>query len=206
MPSVSANQRSVILPFIDKEGKWPRYRGTRAGKWVKAENHANIKSKSSLQEPQQEQTTQVAISTILIKSRDLRPTKILAMRIYLEEVNIEIMIDSIDTCGSKVKMFEDIVNTGINSLLPVKSKTIHPNEPAWENQKLKPWSHQHTSESTSERGLRLEPWEIEWIEKGNHVVRNSMNSRSNTWTRVSQLLGGAKLRNLAECQHQKTLS
>ena len=67
---------------------------------------------------QQEQTTQVAISTILIKSRDLRPTKILAMRIHLEEVNIEIMIDSIDMCVGKVKMFEDIVNTGVNFLLP----------------------------------------------------------------------------------------
>ena len=85
---------------------------------MKAENHANIKSKSSLQEPQQEQTTQVAISTILIKSRDLRPTKTLAMRMHLEEVNIEIMIDSIDMCVGKVKMFEDIVNTGVNLLLP----------------------------------------------------------------------------------------
>ena len=40
------------------------------------------------------------------------------MRIHLEEVNIEIMIDSIDMCVGKVKMFEDIVNTGVNFLLP----------------------------------------------------------------------------------------
>lgn len=49
------------------------------------------------------------------------------------------MIDSIDTCEGKVKMFGDIVNTvtGTDFLLPLKSKTIHPNEPAWVTQKLK---------------------------------------------------------------------
>lgn len=47
------------------------------------------------------------------------------------------MIDSIDTCQGKVKMFEDIVNIGIDFLLPLKSKTIRANEPAWVNEKFK---------------------------------------------------------------------
>ena len=38
------------------------------------------------------------------------------MRTYLGEVNFKTMIDSIDTCEGKVKMFEDIVNTGMSFL------------------------------------------------------------------------------------------
>ena len=81
--------------------------------------------------------TKQSTTKTIIKSRDLRPTKRLAIRTYLEEVNIKTLIDCIDTCEGKVKIFEDIVNTGINVLLPIKSKTIHSNEPAWVNRKLK---------------------------------------------------------------------
>ncbi|KXJ08316.1 hypothetical protein AC249_AIPGENE967 [Exaiptasia diaphana] len=76
-------------------------------------------------------------SKITIMSRDVRPTKRLAMRTYLEEVNINSLISSNDTCDGKVRMLENVVNTGVNILLPLKKKTIHPNEPAWVNRKLK---------------------------------------------------------------------
>lgn len=69
-------------------------------------------------------------------SRDLRPTKRLAACTYLEEVDIQSWIESGRTCEDKVKILENIVNTGINFLLPLK-KTIHLNEPAWVNRKLK---------------------------------------------------------------------
>ena len=42
-----------------------------------------------------------------------------------------------NTCTEKVLLFETIVNTGLDLVLPLRSKTIHLNEPPWINSGLK---------------------------------------------------------------------
>ena len=53
-------------------------------------------------------TKQSTINTV-IKSRDLRPTKWLAIRTYLDELNNKTMIDCIDTCEGKMKMLKTLL-------------------------------------------------------------------------------------------------
>ena len=74
---------------------------------------------------------------ITVKSRDLRTSNRLAMRTYLEEVDVKTLLDSKNTCEEKVEMLETIVKTGMDILAPKKAKTIHSNDPPWMNSKLK---------------------------------------------------------------------
>jgi hypothetical protein len=59
------------------------------------------------------------------------------MRTYLEAVNIQTLVDNELTCGEKTTMLEKIVSLGMNSVLPMKKKTIITNEPPWLNKNLK---------------------------------------------------------------------
>ena len=72
-----------------------------------------------------------------IKTRDISQTKRLAMRSYFEAVDVQSLIDNQISCEDKTAMFKKIVNTGMNTLLPMKSKTIIINEPPWLNKNLK---------------------------------------------------------------------
>ena len=74
---------------------------------------------------------------ITVKSRDLCTSNRLAMRTYLEEVDLKTLLDSKNTCEEKVEMLEMIVKTGMDILAPKKAKTIHSHEPPWMNSKLK---------------------------------------------------------------------
>ena len=66
---------------------------------------------------------------ILLKSRDLRATNRLAMRKYLADVNLGLLVGSKGPCDEKTLTLETIIKTGMNTLLPPKSKTVIANEP-----------------------------------------------------------------------------
>jgi hypothetical protein len=68
-------------------------------------------------------TTSKCKSKTSIKTRDIRPTKRLAMSTYLEAVDIQTLKDNEISCEEK------FVSTGMNPLLPMKRKTIIANEP-----------------------------------------------------------------------------
>ena len=74
---------------------------------------------------------------ITIKSRDLRASNRLAMRTYLEEVDVKTLLDSKNTCEEKAEMLETIVKTGMDIFTPQKAKIIHSYESPWMNSKLK---------------------------------------------------------------------
>ena len=59
------------------------------------------------------------------------------MRIYLQEVDVNAHINTVNTCAEKVSVLETIVETRIDSVLPLRSKTIQHNEPPWINQTWK---------------------------------------------------------------------
>ena len=56
---------------------------------------------------------------------------------YLETVRVESLVSNCNGCVEKVNMLEKIVNFGMDTLLPLKWKTIVSNEPVWISQRLK---------------------------------------------------------------------
>ena len=73
----------------------------------------------------------------IVHSRDLRLSSRLAIRSYLEKVDVPALLDNVNTCTEKTKLFETIVNTGLNLILPLGSKTVYLNDPPWFNPTLK---------------------------------------------------------------------
>lgn len=71
-----------------------------------------------------------------IISRDLRPSKRHAMQIYLENVDVPRLLDTVETCAEKVSLFENIVKSGLDLIIPLRSKTIYRSESPWLNDKL----------------------------------------------------------------------
>ena len=64
-----------------------------------------------------------------IKSRDLRPSNRLALRSYLEAVDVNAHTNTVNSCAEKVTILESIVQVGIDYVLPLRPKTIYPGEP-----------------------------------------------------------------------------
>ena len=81
--------------------------------------------------------SQVPNPTCRTKSRDLRPTKRLALTRYLEEVNINQLVNNETSCDDKAKTFEMIINNGLDAIAPIREKVIITNEPPWVTSSLK---------------------------------------------------------------------
>ena len=79
--------------------------------------------------------------TFRINSRDLRPTKRLALSKYLEEVDVNTLVNDQISCEKKAEIFELIIKTGLDVLLPTKSKVKVSNEPPWMTQALRSLIH-----------------------------------------------------------------
>ena len=79
---------------------------------------------------------------ILLKSRDLRTTNRLAMRTYLDEVDLSRLVGCKESCEEKTLALETIIKTGLDFILPLKSKTIITNEPPWISKQLKSLIHE----------------------------------------------------------------
>ena len=60
----------------------------------------------------------------IVQSRDLRPSGRLAIRSYLEKVDVPALLDNVNTCTEKTKLFETIVNTFLDLILPLLILTI----------------------------------------------------------------------------------
>ena len=56
---------------------------------------------------------------------------------YLEEVNVNQVVDYQISCDDKAKTFEMIINTGLDAIAPTKEKVIITNEPPWVSSSFK---------------------------------------------------------------------
>ena len=56
---------------------------------------------------------------------------------YPEEINLKAMIDCVDACKDKANLIETIVTSGMDILIPMKTKTIITSEHRWVNSQLK---------------------------------------------------------------------
>ena len=79
---------------------------------------------------------------ILLKSRDPRTINRLAMRTYLDEVDLGRLVGCKESPEEKTLVLETIIETGLDFVLPFKSKTIIANEPPWISKHLKSLIHE----------------------------------------------------------------
>ena len=59
------------------------------------------------------------------------------MSTFLKEVDIKSLIATETTTDGKTQMLGSIINCGLDSLIPITTKTIHSNEPPWMSKSLK---------------------------------------------------------------------
>ena len=76
-------------------------------------------------------------STTTIQSRDMRPSKRLAMRTYLEWVDLDTILNSADSCEDKSSLLEQIIKTGLDHVMPMRTRKVHSTEPPWITSSLK---------------------------------------------------------------------
>ena len=70
-------------------------------------------------------------TTATIQSRDMRPSKRLAIRTYLESVGLDTILNSADSCEGKTSLLEEIVKTGLDHVMPMRTRKVHSTEPPW---------------------------------------------------------------------------
>lgn len=64
-----------------------------------------------------------------VKTRDLRPSNRLAMRTYLQEIDVSAHISAVISCSEKATALETIVQAGMDFVIPLRSKTIKSSQP-----------------------------------------------------------------------------
>ena len=88
-------------------------------------------------EVQPKDRSQLLDSRSTIKTRDLKPSNRLAIRTYLQEVDAYTLVGNVHGCAEKVSIFQSIIQHGLDSVLPLRSKAIHSRDPPWINSGLK---------------------------------------------------------------------
>ena len=88
-------------------------------------------------EVQPKDRSQLLDSRPTVKTRDLKPSNRLAIRTYLQEVDAYTLIGNIHGCAEKVSIFQSIIQHGLDSVLPLRSKAIHSSDPPRINPGLK---------------------------------------------------------------------
>ena len=88
-------------------------------------------------ELQPKDRSQLPKSRLTIIVRDLRPSSRLAMSRYLQEVDIYTLVSKADNCVEKLSIFESIIQSGLDCIMPLRSKKIHPSDPPWVNPTFK---------------------------------------------------------------------
>jgi hypothetical protein len=68
-------------------------------------------------------------ATIKIRSRDLRPSKRAAMATYLQQEDVNSLIGAVDSCQEKTLLLQEIITTGLDLILPTRTRTVHSTEP-----------------------------------------------------------------------------
>ena len=82
-------------------------------------------------EVQPKQRVSATRSKQKVITRDLRPSNRHAMRLYLEQVDVAANISGGESFEGKVSVLQMILQTGLDIILPLKSKSLYPNEPLW---------------------------------------------------------------------------
>ena len=71
-----------------------------------------------------------------VKRIDTRPSKKIELGTYLCSIDWSIL-DSIDRCEDKLQLFLNLVKTGFDTIMPLKTVKRHVNDAPWINSELK---------------------------------------------------------------------
>ena len=72
-----------------------------------------------------------------VKPMDLKPSRRLAVRSYLEQVDVATIVSSAESCQEKVGVLQTVVQTGLDYVARLRTKTVYKTEPPWMNSSLK---------------------------------------------------------------------
>ena len=114
------------------------------------------------------------------------------MRAYLKEVEVPALLDTVYFCEGKVSLLEEVIKTGLDSVLPLRSKTVQLNEPPWVNSTLKNLIAKHQTALTQERTLEFKQLRNQVNRERKSVALNITKPRSTTSKRASHPSGGKK--------------
>jgi len=67
----------------------------------------------------------------------MHPSKRLAMRTYLESVDLYTKLNSANSCENKTSLLEQIIKTGLDHVMPLRTRRVHSTEPPWITSSLK---------------------------------------------------------------------
>ena len=59
------------------------------------------------------------------------------MRTYLESVDLDSILNSVDSCEGKTSLLEQIIKTGLDHVMPMRTRKVHSTEPPWITASLK---------------------------------------------------------------------
>ena len=76
-------------------------------------------------------------STSTFQPRDMRSSKRLARCTYLESVDLDTIVNSADSCKGKALLLEQIIKTGLDHVMPMRTRKVHSTEPPWITSSLK---------------------------------------------------------------------
>jgi len=73
----------------------------------------------------------------IIKSRDKRPSKVNSVRRFLLEIPWSSLLSSDQSCEGKLSLLTEVINCGLDTIMPVRSIKIHEADRPWVSKHLK---------------------------------------------------------------------
>ena len=131
----------------------------------------------------------------------------MAIRTYLEEINLGLLVGHKESCEEKTRTLETIIKTGMDTLLRPKSKTVIANEPPWINKQLNfPNSRSSNRVLLVVKGQVFVPFGIVLTAYVSPVALNTTSPKLNIWE-ISLLVGGGmKLKGSVGCNQLHVLT
>ena len=73
----------------------------------------------------------------IIKSRDKRPSKVNSVGLYLLEIPWSSLLSSYQSCEGELSLLTEVINYGLDTIMPVRSIKIHETDRPWVSTHLK---------------------------------------------------------------------
>ena len=144
-------------------------------------------------------SSQLPDSRSTMKTRDLKPSNRLAIRTYLQEVDAYTLVGNVHGCAEKVSIFQSIIQHGLDSVLPLRSKAIHSRDPPWINSGLKDLIRRRQRALAEIISRCFDFCGTEWAVSVRSAGGGTTTPKVASLRSSNRLFGGVELRNWAAC-------
>ena len=136
-----------------------------------------------------------------IKSRDKCPSKVNSLGHFLMEVPLSSLLSSDQSCAGKLSLLTEVINYGLDTIMPVRSITIHETDRPWVSLQLKQLIIRRQKAFTSgnlplfkilRNKVNRVPKRCRKVYYENKVKDLHDSKPHNWWREVKQLCGSAK--------------